>query len=153
MDADCLIKITKAGIKEQICLNFTISIPDPVKKETVDAGKIKGCPDAESIEKNIQESLVTVVPHRSPSSIKGDHSLIDLYRKGGYEAIATDDARFIRHLKPLGIPFVLPGLLPYFLFQKGIIARTEAVEWLRKLSSFISDDEYSTVKILMEAKV
>jgi len=152
MDADCLIKLTKAGIKEKICFCFTIILSGPVKKETVDAGKIKGCPDAEIIEKNIAERLIHVAPRRYSSAIKGDRSLIDLYQKGGYDAIATDDARFIKHLKSLGVPFILPGLLPYLLFQKGLIPEAQAREWLEKLSSFISDDEYSTIVILMEAK-
>lgn len=152
MDADCLIKLTKAGIKEKICPHFTIILPDPVKKETVDAGKIKGCPDAELIEKNIQEGLIKLVTSRSPHLIKGDRSLIETYKKGGYDAIATDDTRFIRHLRSMEIPFILPGLLPYFLVQKGVIDRPEALQWIEKLSSFISDDEYSTVKILMEAR-
>ena len=43
MDADCLIKLTKAGLKELIAENATISIPETVKREVVDAGKIKGC--------------------------------------------------------------------------------------------------------------
>lgn len=152
MDADCLIKLTKAGIKEKICLHFMITLPETVKKETVDAGKIKGCLDAELIEKNIQEGLVKVAPEKYSPLRKGDQSLIDMFKKGKFESIATDDAKFIRHLKSMEIPFIMPGLLPYLLVQKGVIERAEALRWNEKLSSFISDDEYSTVKILLEAK-
>ena len=54
MDADCLIKLTKAGLKEFICKQEKIVIPGTVKREVVDAGKSKGHPDAELIEENIR---------------------------------------------------------------------------------------------------
>ena len=52
MDADCLIKLTKAGLKELIAGNASICIPEIVEQEIVDAGKRKGCPDAFAVEKN-----------------------------------------------------------------------------------------------------
>jgi hypothetical protein len=33
MDSDCLIKLTKAGLKEYICQEYEITIPAVVKKE------------------------------------------------------------------------------------------------------------------------
>ena len=38
MDADCLIKLTKAGLKELIAGDAAISIPETVRREVVDAG-------------------------------------------------------------------------------------------------------------------
>ena len=49
MDADCLIKLTKAGLKEFICQHDQIAIPRIVKREVVDAGKMKGYPDADLV--------------------------------------------------------------------------------------------------------
>jgi hypothetical protein len=51
MDADCLIKLTKAGLKELICQHEKIFIPAGVKREVVDAGKSKGYADADLVEK------------------------------------------------------------------------------------------------------
>lgn len=53
MDADCLIKLTKAGLKELIAENVGISIPETVRCDAVDAGKIKGCTDSIAVEQNI----------------------------------------------------------------------------------------------------
>ncbi len=39
MDADCLIKLTKAGLKEAICPFCAIMMPQAVYSEVVDAGK------------------------------------------------------------------------------------------------------------------
>jgi hypothetical protein len=39
MDADCLIKLTKAGLKELVATRYSVSIPEPAKREVVDAGK------------------------------------------------------------------------------------------------------------------
>ena len=41
MDADCLIKLTKAGLKELVTTKDSVSIPEQVKREVVDAGKKK----------------------------------------------------------------------------------------------------------------
>jgi hypothetical protein len=50
MDADCLIKLTKAKLKEIVCNNFSVFIPQAVENEVVDnAGEH---PDAIIIKKN-----------------------------------------------------------------------------------------------------
>jgi hypothetical protein len=53
MDADCLIKLIKAGLKEPIGQQYEIFVPLIIKKEVVDAGKKKGVSEAELAEKNI----------------------------------------------------------------------------------------------------
>jgi len=53
MDADCLIKLTKAGLKGLVADKYEVFIPLAVKREVVDAGKAKVCPDAVIVEKNL----------------------------------------------------------------------------------------------------
>jgi len=60
MDADCLIKLTKSGLKELVAKNDKIIIPDIVKAEVVDSGKDKGCHDSLSVEKNINEGRIII---------------------------------------------------------------------------------------------
>ena len=50
MDADCLIKLTKSGLKEPICRTEKVIIPRGVKHEVVDAGRNKDYPDAGIVE-------------------------------------------------------------------------------------------------------
>jgi rRNA-processing protein FCF1 len=149
MDADCLIKLTKAGLKELVGSKDVIFIPQVVQREVVDAGKDKGCADAFVVEKNIQNHLITIA--KAPSKYtKGDDALIGLFQKKEYDAVATDDAKLARLLRIHGIPFILPGLIIYHLLQDDIIDRGSALWALKQLSEFISEDEYSTVRLLME---
>jgi rRNA-processing protein FCF1 len=151
MDSDCLIKLTKAGLKEYICQQYEVTIPAIVKKEVVDGGKSKGFPDAELVEKNIQKDILQVAGKES-LHIKGEQALIEVFKKGRYEAIATDDAKLIRLLRSTGLRFILPGLLIYSLYQRNNIDKLTALNWLDKLSTSISEDEYSMVKFILEEK-
>ncbi len=94
-------------------------------------------------------------PARSLSSTAlptGDQALIATFHRGGYEVIATDDARLIRILRSAGIPFMVSALLIYALHTKGTIDQKTALDWLDKLSVFVSDEEYAVTKLLLEGK-
>ena len=58
----------------------------------------------------------------------------------------------LRNLKTADIPFVLPAIFIYKLAQEEKLTTSEAVRSLEKLSEFISEDEFSTVRILLEKK-
>jgi len=152
MDADCLIKFTKSGLKGFICQHEKIAIPRVVKREVVDAGKIKGHPDADLVAKNIQNGLISLAKEGTLSHLKGDQALIAILRQGPYEVIATDDAKLIRILGAAGIPFILPALLIHAIYKKERIDQPTALNWLNKLSPFISDEEYSMTKLLLEER-
>ncbi len=155
MDSDCLIKLAKSGLKEPICKKDEVTIPFVVRQEVVDAGKNKGTPDAEWVEKNIQRGTLRVTVARKSGSIlptKGDQALIETFHLGGYDVIATDDGKLIRSLKSIGIQWTLPGLLIYSLYQRKKIDKMTGLDWLEKLSSFISDDECSMVRLLLEGR-
>jgi len=149
MDADCLIKLTKAGLKELVTTKDSISIPEQVKREVVDAGKKKQCADAIAVEKNIGSKMISVID--VPVQVeKGDQALIAIYREEDYDAIATDDTKLSRRLKALNIPFILPALILYRLLKKSKIDYKTALWALQQISEFISEDEFSTVRLLME---
>ncbi len=50
MDADCLIKRTKSNLKELVCRNFSVVVPQLVKGEVAD--NAFGHPDAQIITEN-----------------------------------------------------------------------------------------------------
>ena len=81
-----------------------------------------------------------------PGNIKGDSALIDLFPKGNYNAVATDDAKLIRRLRTFEIPFILPGLIIFRFLKDGHINRIRAIQALNQLAEFISNDEFSTVR-------
>ena len=152
MDADCLIKLTKAGLKGFMCQHEEITIPVEVKIEVVDVGKEKGHPDAELVEKNITKGLVSLAKEITTGHLKGDAALIATFNKGRYGAIATDDAKLIRMLGSAGIPYILPALLIYSVYKRGLIDHGTGMNWLSRLSAFISEDEYTMTKLLMEER-
>ena len=151
MDADCLIKLAKAGLKELVVSHDTVIIPELVRREVVDAGKKKGHPDATLVEKNISAKKLQVAAIAS-SERTGDEALIRTFQIGKYDAVATDDRKLIRSLKAAAVPFVPPGIILYSLHQRGIVNREMALGNLDRLSGFISDEEYSTVRLLLEGK-
>jgi rRNA-processing protein FCF1 len=150
MDSDCLIKLTKAGLKESICKQERIIIPETVKREVVDAGRRKGHPDAELIEENIRHGLITLAKEVAPGHVKGDQALVTMFKRGRYTAVATDDAKLARILRATGIPFVFPALLILSICRRGAIDKGKGLNWLERLSPFISEEEYSVTKLLLE---
>jgi len=152
MDADCLIKLTKAGLKEFVCQHEKITIPGIVKQEVVDAGKLKGHADADLVDKNIRNGLIDLAKEATLNHVKGDQALIAAFKQGRYVAVATDDAKLIRILQAAGIPFVLPALLIYAIYRKGLIDEATGLNWLDRLSPFISEEEYSMTKLLLEER-
>ena len=103
------------------------------------------------VEENIAAKRLQVARGAS-SDRTGDDALMRTFRGGRYDAVATDDRKLIRLLKPADVPSVLPGTIIYFIPQRGLVTREIALRDLDQLSQFISEDEYSTVKLLLEGK-
>ena len=152
MDSDCLIKITKAGLKETVCDNFSVAIPSIVEKEVVREGIKKECADAFAVKENIIAKRLKIVTDKKNVYKNGDNAVIGHYHSKKYDTIATDDAKLIRRLKSLGIPFLLPGLIIHWLNKRGLINKEESSRSLERLRPFISNDEYSVVRLLLEEK-
>src|SRR3989338_7872926 len=104
MDADCLIKLTKAGLKELIASHETIMIPEMVRREVVDAGKAKGCYDAVLVENNVAAKTIQIA--KEPSSQEtGDETVIETFQAGGDAALATAARTITPRLKAANMPF------------------------------------------------
>ena len=151
MDADCLIKLTKAGLKEKLASLCSIIIPQEVYAEVVVAGKKKGCDDAFVVENNVANKKIKCLKTKS-SSDKGDDALVELFEKGLYAAVGTDDARLVKRLHTYGIPFVLPAVIILKLFESKQLEYGIALWMLDQLSPFISGDEFAMVNALVRRK-
>ena len=151
MDADCLIKLTKAGLKEEVCNAFTITIPRRVEEEVVDQGKRKDLPDAFVIERNISAGLLAVRSAGGSKATIGEKEAILLYQQGGFEAIASDDRRFVRQLRAFDIPYLTPAVVLAVMVKKNIMKVSDALQRLEALSPYISENEYYAVKLALEA--
>lgn len=147
MDADCLIKLTKSKLKELVCKNFSVAIPQLVKEEiTYNAHEHL---DAVIISENIENKLITLNTMSFPSK-KGEDAIFSIFQQGGYDAICSDDKRFIRRLRILSIPYITPAVFIALLLKKKRLTIKEAQEKLDCLSSFVSDEEYNVIKALLE---
>jgi hypothetical protein len=132
-----------------------VHIPLLVKKETVDEAKKHGYQDAFTIEDNIDKKTLHVVKHQSakPSLLlasKGESETVSLYLNGNYDAIASDDQRFLKRLEASGIPYLTPAACIIYLHKCKSVERPVAVEMLESLKPFISREEYATAKLYIE---
>ncbi len=152
MDADCLIKLTKAGIKERVCQAFSICIPRRVKEEVVDGGKAKALPDAVIIDDNIANGRIKVVAAQGSKKVVGEQEAVALFQGGGFEAIGSDDKQFIRQLKLFGIPYLTPATCIAIMHKQGILKSMDALKSLEELASHISESEYHTVRLFIEKR-
>ena len=147
MDADCLIKLTKAGLKDLVCKAFTVVIPSTVKMEVVD--NAKKYPDAQVIMENIEKKALEV-DEKPSTSRKGEEAVFKLFMRSTFDAVCSDDKRFIKRLRLFDIPYLTPAVLIAVLFKEGRLTINEAEGKLEMLKPFISDDEYNAVKIIIK---
>jgi hypothetical protein len=152
MDADCLIKLTKAGLKERVCQAFSLCIPRRVKEEVVDNGKAKELPDAVMIDDNITRGRIKVLAVHGSKKVAGEQEAVALFQTGGYDAIGSDDKQFIRHLKLFGIPYLTPATCIAIMHKQGILKSIDALKSLDELAAHISESEYHTVKFFIEKR-
>jgi hypothetical protein len=157
MDSDCLVKLSKAGAKEAIVSAMEVSIPPLVKKETVDEAKANGYRDAFMIEENIDKELLRVIRIQGKklpvvSVVKGEEEVVSLFSQGNYDAIASDDKRFLKKLDAANIPYLTPSACLIYLYKSNKIKKAEVVDMLTALKPFISRDEHAVVKLYLEAQ-
>jgi rRNA-processing protein FCF1 len=147
MDTDCLIKLTKSMLKELVCGNFSVIIPQIVKEEVVDNAKEH--PDAAIIKRNIETGLLTINKMRS-SAQKGEDAVFAIFHHGKFDAVCSDDKSFIKRLRLFDIPYITPSVFIAILLKKGKLTIKEANKKLDSLSPFVSEDEYNAVKLVLE---
>jgi len=158
MDLDCLVKLSKAGAKEAIVSTMEVSIPPLVEKETVNEAKANGYRDAFMIEENIAKGLLHVVKLQGKKSavitvVKGEDEVVSLFSQGNYDAIASDDKRFLKKLDSANVPYLTPAACLVYLYKIKKINKSEAVDMLEALKPFISRDEHAVVKLYLEEQI
>jgi rRNA-processing protein FCF1 len=147
MDSDCLIKLVKSSLKELVCANFTVVIPALVKREIVDDSR--GQPDATIVKDNLEKKLLSEL--RKPrAASRGEQELFSEFQSGGYDALCSDDKRFLKRLRLFQIPYMTPAVLIAVLVKDGKLTPDQALQKLESLSPMISDEEYSTAKVFLE---
>jgi len=162
MDSDCLIKLTKGGAKGIIAICINVTIPETVKRETVDEGRASGYPDPLEIDKNIKTEKIRVKPAHVTTEIRrivetlrlkgGEVDVYSLFQKGGFTAIASDDQKFIRKMEEIEILCITPTALIIYTWKKNAISKERALELLEHIKSMVSDEEYIMSKLEIEKR-
>ena len=148
MDADCLIKLTKARLKEAVCAAFEVEVPSWVCREVI--RNASEHPECIVIAENLANGLLREVAVPDEYT-KGEDSTLAVYRTGGYEGIASDDKRFVRKLRLLGIPYFPAAVLLLLLVKAGHMTVVEGSQQLERLAPMVSDDEVVVVKLKLES--
>lgn len=146
MDSDCLIKLVKSSLKEVVCRSFTVLMPPLVKQEIVEDGR--GRPDAMIVADNLARKLLSVTKE-SKSAARGEEAVFTVFQSGRFDAICSDDRKFIKRLRLFQVPYLTPAVLIAVLVKEKRLTVGEALQKLESLSPMISDEEYSTVKLFL----
>ncbi len=151
IDSDALIKLTKSGILEHICLHYSCIITAEVKNECVDEGKKRLYKDALKIEEYVNKKLLKTTDLKKPSKIgenlgKGEVSTVNLYFQEKDSIIITDDSAFIKYLEENNIKFLLPADLILLMKISNKIDKGTALKYLEKIKSFIREEVYNDIK-------
>ena len=147
MDADCLIKLTKAQLKERVCTAFDVTIPADVRREVM--RNATEHPECTVIASNLASGFLTEVAAPQEAA-RGEDAALAVYAAGGYEGIASDDKRFVRKLRVLGIPYITPGAFLLLLVNRGHVQVKEAIRKLERLAPMVSADEAAVVKLKLD---
>jgi hypothetical protein len=65
------------------------------------------------------------------------------------DAVATDDRRFIRWLRVLGVPYAVPAGIVVRLCIDGVLTRDQASEAIEALRPHISADQYAAARLML----
>lgn len=149
MDADCLIKLTKARIKEEVCRAFRVFIPGNVCREVL--RNATEHPECGVVLANLQSGALVEVESRKLAG-KGEESVLDAFQTGSYAGIASDDKRFIKKLRILGVPYITPAVFVLLLTSRAGLSVSAALEMLERLAPLISDDEVAVVRLKLESR-
>ena len=77
---------------------------------------------------------------------RGELSTLYLYKKKNFDAIITDDRKFLSVLSEQKIPFILPSDVITRLVKKKKITVKKSLEALEKLRPLIREDLYKKTK-------
>lgn len=152
LDSDALIKISKAEFLGVVVENFKAFITEEVYEETVKEGKKELYPDADIIEKFIQERYITLInkgqykEDKKPKQNfgKGEASVLQAYKRDNF--IVSDDLSFTSYARKGNLKILSSAHLIYVLLKKGKLSKDKAYDSLEKLKPYIRKDVYKLIK-------
>jgi len=152
MDSDSLIKLTKAGAKGIVLDSFDVCIPPKVREECTTIPKKEGYADAFEIDENLKKGRITVKkPTKKPDVDEivvylglggGEAEALRLYHTGGFDAISSDDSKFLKILDEFDITYLTPTAVILNIYKRGALSLKRVKEIMKKLKNLVSEEEY-----------
>jgi len=160
MDADCLIKLTKGGAKGEVSPCVEIIIPELVEIEAVEQGREGGYPDSMEIERNIRTGKIRVERTSETEEVShiaetlrlrgGEVKVYSMFNGGGFQAIASDDQKFMRKMEEIGVPCITPTALIIHTWRRSMMEGERASELIESMRPYVSEEEYILSKLEIE---
>ena len=119
---------------------------------------MSGCADALKVEQNIESGRVEVTapmvvePPQAALFRGGDRAVVAHALSGSFAAVVTDDAVLLGRLRQLGVSVTVPAALIVAVGRKRKLPAAEVEKLLDALAPYISQDEYTTYKLLLEGR-
>ncbi|MFQ6137231.1 MAG: hypothetical protein ACE5PM_08635 [Candidatus Hydrothermarchaeales archaeon] len=152
IDSDSLIKLTKIGAKKVVATNIDVYMPPKVRDETITASKKEGYSDAFLIEENLNKGLLKVKESKGDQYTEemieqlnlagGEADIFRVYRAHDFDAISSDDGRFLSILDELDLPYLTPSSVIVNLYYREIIDEEESKGFMERLKEIVSEEEY-----------
>jgi len=157
LDSDALIKLVHSGVLTKVCEAFNCITTNEVERETVDEGKKRFYPDAEVIEKLIENKLSKIKNPKKDIEIvdrfgKGELSVLGLSKEIKNHIIISDDRTFIKELEKENLDFLIPIDLIVLLKRLGKINQKEAKDYLENIKVFIREEDYKKIEKELRGK-
>lgn len=152
LDADGLIKLTKADILEKIVEILNCNISQEVFTESVEEGKKLLFEDAFKIEELIQNKKIKVhaTEKKEFSDLdgfgKGERTSLELYYQIHAQAIISDNQRFLKELEKKQVPFTTPAGILQALYWNKKLNKSETLNALEKMKPLIQSEIYISLK-------
>lgn len=145
-DADGLIKLTKAGVMDEVVRHYRCLISDHVYQEAVTEGKKRGHRDAIVIEGLIKNKQIDIVRTKRTAGVMGlgagELSTLELYRQKNCDAIISDDRKFLTMLEQEAVNFIIPTDVIAMLMASGVIKKEAALSALDRIKELVRAESY-----------
>ena len=72
----------------------------------------------------------------------GESDVFRLYKSGGFDAISSDDGKFLRIIDALDVPYLTPTALILYLLNIKVISKADSRMYINNLKDIISEEEF-----------
>lgn len=162
LDADGLIKLTKAGLVPVLARQRACWIAEEVFQETAGREALDRFPDAAAIRDYVDGGVIrrakkapaVRLPAEWPAHAlgEGEEATWRLFTYGRHTHVLTDDRVFFRFLGGRGDRVLNSTAALVWLYEQGALSRNGAIAAVDRLRSMIDRERYLSVRSFLERR-